>query len=117
MLFSISGFTFVKELTLDVQNVIAPPKPKSAFREKASSFDAGKSPTKADGKSELLSSGERATEDDRPDTNNTEHTARTPPDSPAGSNAAASPSKEFRDFRMRDFNINNGSPHAFDTQR
>ncbi|XP_057809345.1 uncharacterized protein LOC131023777 [Salvia miltiorrhiza] len=117
--FEDEGFTYVKELTLEVQNVIAPPKPKSAFREKVSSFHnstTGKSPSKADDNSELPSSVERGTEDDRPETNNSEHTARTPPDSPAGSNAVASPSKEFRDLRMnRDFNMN-GSPHAFDTQ-
>lgn len=117
--FVLLGFTYVKELTLEVQNVIAPPKPKSAFREKVSSFHnstTGKSPAKADDNSELPSSVER-TEDDRPETNNSEHTARTPPDSPAGSNAVASPSKEFRDLRMnKDFNMN-GSPHAFDTQR
>lgn len=116
--FEDEGFTYVKELTLEVQNVIAPPKPKSAFREKVTSFansGTGKSPSKADDNSELPSSGEKVTEDDRPDTNNSEHTARTPPDSPAGSNAAASPSKEFRDLRMKDFNIN-GSPHAFDSQ-
>lgn len=113
--FEDEGFTYVKELTLEVQNVIAPPKPKSAFREKVTLFD-GKSPAQTDDKAESPSSGKRATEDDRQDTNNSEHTARTPPDSPAGSNAVASPSKEFRDFRInKDFNIN-GSPHAFDTQ-
>ncbi|XP_042016866.1 intersectin-2-like isoform X2 [Salvia splendens] len=114
------GFTYVKELTLEVQNVIAPPKLKSAFREKVSSLHSsttGRSPSKADDNSELPSSVERVTEDDRPETNNSEHTARTPPDSPVGSNAVASPSKEFRDLRIhKDFNIN-GSPHAFDTQR
>ncbi|KAL1540699.1 epidermal growth factor receptor substrate 15-like isoform X1 [Salvia divinorum] len=118
--FEIEGFTYVKELTLEVQNVIAPPKLKSAFREKVSSLHnrtTGRSPSKADDNSELPSSVERVTEDDRPETNNnSEHTARTPPDSPAGSNAVASPSKEFRDLRMhKDFNMN-GSPHAFDTQ-
>ena len=120
MVLIIVGFTYVKELTLEVQNVIAPPKLKSAFREKVSSFHnstTGKSPSKADNNSELPSSVERVTEDDRLETNNSEHTARTPPDSPAGNNAVASPSKEFRDLRMnKDFNMN-GSPHAFDTQR
>ncbi|XP_042038142.1 epidermal growth factor receptor substrate 15-like 1 [Salvia splendens] len=117
--FEDEGFTYVKELTLEVQNVIAPPKLKSAFREKVSSFHnstTGKSPFKADNNSELPSSVERVTEDDRLETNNSEHTARTPPDSPAGNNAVASPSKEFRDLRMnKDFNMN-GSPYAFDNQ-
>lgn len=39
-----SGFTFVKELTLDVQNVIAPPKEKSQV-EAASKVESPKSPT------------------------------------------------------------------------
>ncbi|KAL8549990.1 hypothetical protein ACS0TY_008712 [Phlomoides rotata] len=109
--FEDEGFTYVKELTLEVQNVIAPPKPKSGFREQVTLSDnsaTAKSPSKGDDKSELLSSGERVPENDRPDGNNSEQTARTPPDSPAGSNTF-SPSKESRDMR-------NGSPHAFDTQ-
>lgn len=120
MLFIISGFTYVKELTLEVQNVIAPPKPRSAFREKVTLFDNSttvKSPSKADDKSELPSSGERVPENDRPDADNSEQTARSPPDSPAGSNTVVSPSKGFQDMRTtKDISVN-GSPHAFDTQR
>lgn len=113
ILFIISGFTYVKELTVEVENVVAPPKPKSGFREQVTLSDSSataKSPSKGDDKSELSSSVERVFENDRPDSNNSEQTARTPPDSPAGSNTAISPSKDFRDMR-------NGSPHAFDTQR
>ncbi|KAG6403319.1 hypothetical protein SASPL_135536 [Salvia splendens] len=114
--FDAKRFTYVKELTLEVQNVIAPPKLKSSFREKVSSLHnstTGKSTSMADDNSELPSSMERVTVRE---TNNSEHTARTPPDSPVGSNAVASPSKEFRDLRIhKDFNMN-GSPHAFDTQ-
>ena len=95
--------------------MIAPPKLKYSFREKVSSLHNnmnGRSPSKADDNSELPSSVEGVTEDDRPETNNSEYTARTPPDC----NAVASPSKEFRDLRIhKDFNMN-GSPRAFDTQ-
>ncbi|PPD87905.1 hypothetical protein GOBAR_DD15155 [Gossypium barbadense] len=38
--FEDEGFTFVKELTLDVQNVIAPPKPKSSLVQKETAADA-----------------------------------------------------------------------------
>ncbi|KAK8346185.1 hypothetical protein V6Z12_A07G197100 [Gossypium hirsutum] len=38
--FEDEGFTFVKELTLDVQNVIAPPKPKSSLVKKETAADA-----------------------------------------------------------------------------
>lgn len=119
-LFSISGFTYDKELTLEVQNVIAPPKPKSALiREKLnSSMNNGtvKSPSKADDKSELPSSGERIPENNSPNGHNMEQIGRSPPDSPAGSNAVMSPSNESHDRRTIDTNVN-GSPHAFDTQR
>ncbi|GFQ06754.1 uncharacterized calcium-binding protein c800.10c [Phtheirospermum japonicum] len=118
--FEDEGFTYVKELTLEVQNVIAPPKPKSALiREHVSSLDNSgtvKSPSKADDTSELPSSGERVHENERINTHNPEQTARSPPDSPAGNKTVVSPPKEIQDLRLRDFNIN-GSPHAFDTQK
>lgn len=106
--FSISGFTFVKELTLDVENVIAPPKPKTPLvREKVMPTvvsGTAKSPSKADDKSELQDS------EDLGDT-------ASPPVSPAKSNAVESPSKEIQELRtMKDYNLN-GSPHAFDTER
>ncbi|KAK4409522.1 EH domain-containing protein 2 [Sesamum angolense] len=104
------GFSYVKELTLDVENVIAPPKPKTALiREKVTSLDNSstiKSHSKTD-KSVLPGSGETIPDNDRPDNHNLEQTARSPPDSPAGNNAVMRPSK--------DINLN-GSPHAFDTQ-
>ncbi|KAL3627051.1 hypothetical protein CASFOL_028414 [Castilleja foliolosa] len=115
----VSGFTNVKELTLELQNVIAPPKPKSALiREHVSSLDNSgtvKSPSKADDTRELPSSGERVHEDERLITHKPEQTTRSTPDSPAGSKTVVSPSKEIHDLRLRDFNIN-GSPHAFDSQ-
>ncbi|KAK6154047.1 hypothetical protein DH2020_013686 [Rehmannia glutinosa] len=117
--FEDEGFTYVKELTLEVENVIAPPKPKSALiREQVTSLDNSgtvKSPSKADDTSDLPNSGGRVHENDRLNTHNPEQTVKSPPDSPAGSNTAVSPSKEIQDLRTRDYNIN-GSPHAFDTQ-
>ncbi|KAI3472511.1 hypothetical protein Pfo_031075 [Paulownia fortunei] len=116
--FEDEGFTHVNELTLDVQNVIAPPKPKSSLtREKVTPLDNSgtlRSPSKADDESELPSSEEKLPENERPNAN-IEQTARSRPDSPTGSNAVESPSKELRDLRTRDINVN-GSPRAFDAQ-
>ncbi|KAL0396134.1 UNVERIFIED_CONTAM: EH domain-containing protein 2 [Sesamum calycinum] len=68
--FEDEGFSYVKELTLDVENVIAPPKPKTALiREKVTSLDNSstiKSHSKTD-KSELPGSGETIPDNDRPD--------------------------------------------------
>ncbi|XP_022879738.1 epidermal growth factor receptor substrate 15-like 1 isoform X2 [Olea europaea var. sylvestris] len=119
--FEDEGFTFVKDLTLEVQNVIAPPKPKSSlFREKTVTAlnDSGavKSPSNADEKSEVFSAGVRTPEAEGTNTHNLDKTARSPPDSPVGSNVVKSPSKEFRDPQTRkDINVN-GSPHAFENQ-
>ncbi|KAL3651943.1 hypothetical protein CASFOL_004945 [Castilleja foliolosa] len=117
--FEDEGFIYVKELTLEVQNVIAPPKPKSALiREHVPSLDNSgtvKSPSKPDDTSELPNPGEGVHKNERLNTHKPDQTARSPPDSPVRSKTVVSPSKEIRDLRLRDFNIN-GSPHAFDTQ-
>ncbi|XP_011096959.1 intersectin-1 isoform X1 [Sesamum indicum] len=118
--FEDEGFSYVKELTLDVENVVAPPKPKTALiRERVTSLDNSstvKSHSKTDEKSELPGSGETVPDNDRPDTHNLEQTDRSPPDSPAGNNTVTRPSKELQDHVIsKDINLN-GSPHAFDTQ-
>ncbi|GER47015.1 calcium-binding EF hand family protein [Striga asiatica] len=104
--FEDEGFTYVKELTLEVENVIAPPKPKSALiREQVHLLDkkdAAKSPSKAD-------------ENSRASTHDQEQTARSSPDSSSESKAAVSPTKEIHDLRTRDIHVN-VSPRAFDTQ-
>ncbi|KAL3838817.1 hypothetical protein ACJIZ3_023408 [Penstemon smallii] len=120
--FEDEGFTYVKELTLDVQNVIAPPKPKSALIKEqvtpsdGSGTDTVKSPSKAEDESELPSSGKRLPENERSNAIDLEQTARSPPDSPAGSNAVENPSMGSWDMpKLKDINVN-GSPHAFDTK-
>ncbi|GER37051.1 calcium-binding EF hand family protein [Striga asiatica] len=111
--FEDEGFTYVKELTLEVENVPAPPKPKSALiREQIHSLDKkdiAKSPSNADDSSEPPISDERAHENESLQTHNSEQTAKSSPDSPSGSKTTVSPTK------ARDVNAN-GSPHAFDTQ-
>ncbi|CAA0813439.1 Calcium-binding EF hand family protein [Striga hermonthica] len=117
--FEDEGFTYVKELTLEVENVLAPPKPKSALiREQIHSLekkDIAKSPSRTDDNSEPPISGERAHENESLKTHNPEQTAKSSPDSPSGSKTAVSPTKEIHDRRTRDVNVN-GSPRAFDTQ-
>ncbi|KAK4360473.1 hypothetical protein RND71_019425 [Anisodus tanguticus] len=104
-------FTFVKELTLDVQNIIAPPKPKSSLvREKASSLndhDTGKSSADADtdAKAEKLPNPVKSREMTDVET---AHAAR----SPTRSNAVKSPSKEFEESPKRKDSTFDGSPHA-----
>ncbi|XP_016457705.2 uncharacterized protein LOC107781505 [Nicotiana tabacum] len=112
--FDDEDFTFVKELTLDVQNVIAPPKPKCPLvREKASSLndhDTGKSSADAgtDAKAEKLPSPVKARESDV----ETAHAARSPADSPTRSSAVESPSKEFEESLNRKDSTFDGSPNA-----
>ncbi|KAL7231191.1 hypothetical protein ACSBR2_009457 [Camellia fascicularis] len=104
--FEDEGFTFVKELTLDVENVVAPPKSKSSsVVSKASSTKEGVhvSSANADHKSETPpSGGERI----RDDAHSEVGIARSPPGSP--SHAQNSPSS-------KNFSAD-GSPHARETQ-
>ncbi|KAM3343005.1 actin cytoskeleton-regulatory complex protein PAN1 isoform X1 [Capsicum galapagoense] len=113
-------FTFVKELTLEVQNVIAPPKPKSSLvREKASSLNdhaTGKSSADAstDAKSDKLPSPvrDRAMSDGE-----TAHTARSSTKNPTRSNAVESPSKEFEESINRKETTFDGSPRAAQSEQ
>ncbi|PHT90978.1 hypothetical protein T459_06091 [Capsicum annuum] len=117
--FEDEGFTFVKELTLDVKNVIAPPKPKfSLVREKASSLaehDSGKSSADADtdAKIDKLPKHVQARGvSDVESAHGREQTARSPTDSPSRSNAVESPTKESQESMYgKDVNFD-GSPHG-----
>ncbi|XP_075483105.1 uncharacterized protein LOC142523259 isoform X2 [Primulina tabacum] len=116
--FEDEGFQYVKELTLEIENVIAPPKPKSALiREKVTPLDnsgSAKSPSEDNKKSDMPGSGDRLPQNERPYNQNLEQTVRSPPDSPAGS-AFDSPSYKLPELKlMKDVNIN-GSPYGFDT--
>lgn len=87
-----AGFTFVKDLTLDVQNVLAPPKQKSlpvqnkpAFQNESSSSTTGVKDKKSDNESIDQDKGK---------------IVKSPPDSPGSI-------KIFQDFPPEDM-----SPHA-----
>ncbi|XP_059643375.1 uncharacterized protein LOC132285223 [Cornus florida] len=114
--FEDEGFSFVKELTLDVQNVIAPPKPKSSsVCNKASSTDkdATVSSSNDDGKSEKPpSSGGRIAEDESAHAQSEEGVARSPPESLSGRNGLDSPSDRHQDSPQFKKNTRqDGSPH------
>ncbi|XAR73673.1 hypothetical protein NMG60_11007723 [Bertholletia excelsa] len=112
--FEDEGFTFVKELTLDVQNVIAPPKGKSLTVEKKASptkADVTDVATNADSKLEALQSGEEVSTDDA---HRDEGVSRSPPDSPA--HASESPSERLQNSPAKKIFNADGSPHATGTQ-
>lgn len=138
-LYHFPGFTFVKELTLEVQNVVAPPKPKSSSVKNETSsnkHDATASSSNIDSKSEKdasegkdateekgaskekdASKGEEISENESAHEQNEDGLARGRPNSSAGSGATENQSKEVQDFQiMKDIGAD-GSPQAKETQR
>ncbi|EOX90642.1 Calcium-binding EF hand family protein, putative isoform 2 [Theobroma cacao] len=106
--FEDEGFTFVKELTLDVQNVIAPPKPKTSSVQKETP-----SATADDAKTEKVpSTSERIPEKDLANDQSEDGLAKSPSESPAVSSTADKPSQEFQDSHDTKSSVANGSPHA-----
>ncbi|KVH88235.1 epidermal growth factor receptor substrate 15-like 1 [Cynara cardunculus var. scolymus] len=118
--FEDEGFTFVKELTLDVQNVIAPPKPKSLPLQNKSTFrDNGSttvSASDANHKPEKLTVAEDKTPDNESTEQKKDSSGKTPPDSPASRNAAETPPKIFQDVSVEKNTGEDNSPHAIKTQ-
>ncbi|GAA0164120.1 membrane traffic protein [Lithospermum erythrorhizon] len=112
--FEDEGFTIDKELTLDVQNVLAPPKPKiPLLRDKsASAFDSKTrdSPIDSDTLEKLPDYEKRIPEDERTDDQDDEQRARSPLDSPARSNAIESQSNGFQDSQFKKDGSFDGSP-------
>ena len=103
----LSGFTFVKELTLDVQNVIAPPKPKSLLVQKETA-----SATAADVSSDKVpNTGERIPEKDLANDQSEDGLAKSPSGSAAVSSTADEQSQEFQDVHVTK-SATDGSPHA-----
>lgn len=117
-----SGFTSVKELTLDVQNVIAPPREKfkSVTNEKDSTID---SPTaasllNADVKPEKSPiTDEQTVENESAHNISEDGSAKSAPNSPARSAAIASPPREFPDFNFDKAMDPDASPRDKDYQR
>lgn len=131
----LAEFALVKEYTLDVQNIIAPPKQKlpAAVNTKALDADSPKSVTspKSDDKSEKPKSDDKS---EKPQTTN-EHgvgngsvynksedgSVKSAPNSPFASSAVGSPHRDFVDSEVRktsDEDISPGDQDAMqDTQR
>ncbi|XP_071713857.1 uncharacterized protein [Rutidosis leptorrhynchoides] len=111
--FEDEGFTFVKELTLDVQNIIAPPKPKSlppvqnkhTFGDNGTTTDANHQPEK------LTAAGDGTLDDESDDKKRT-GSVKSPPDSPAGMKAPETPPKKIFNEKSTS---EDGSPHAVKT--
>ncbi|KAK9286711.1 hypothetical protein L1049_015114 [Liquidambar formosana] len=117
--FEDDGFTFVKELTLEVQNVIAPPRTKSTSvtKEKASTVD---SPTADSSNADIKSDnppsmGERALENGSAFNKNEDDSARSALGSPAARSAIDSPSRGSPDSHFGKPRSADASPHAKET--
>ncbi|XP_043712719.1 actin cytoskeleton-regulatory complex protein PAN1-like isoform X3 [Telopea speciosissima] len=119
--FEDEGFSFVKELTLDVQNVVAPPKPKpSSVRKEKDSSDEGlttASSPNADTKSEKpMSTVDRNGENGSAYAQSEDGSARSAPASPTGRSTVESPSHHFGDNHFAKSIGADGSPHAKETE-
>lgn len=109
--FEDEGFTFVKELTLDVQNVVAPPKTKTPpIRKETTNEGANKSDAKSD---KVSSTNEKSPYNDA---EAEEGSTISTPRSPSGRSILESPSEEFHESRFRKSISGDGSPHGKDTQ-
>ncbi|CAL9022999.1 unnamed protein product [Prunus brigantina] len=100
--FEDEGFTVVKELTLDVPNVLAPPKQKSspAQKEKAPTVEsptAASSPKVNENSEKPQSADGRVVENGAAYDKNENDSAKSAPNSPFASSTVGSPSREFSD--------------------
>ncbi|XP_008235807.1 PREDICTED: epidermal growth factor receptor substrate 15-like 1 [Prunus mume] len=100
--FEDEGFTVVKELTLDVPNVLAPPKQKSspAQKEKAPTVEsptAASSPKVNENSEKPQSADGRVVENGAAYDKNENDSAKSAPNSPLASSTVGSPSREFSD--------------------
>lgn len=114
------GFEFVKDLTLDVKNVIAPPKSKAPLVRKETSQADDRVPEPSSnngGKSENLRDGESNPKHEFENAHREDDVARSPLHSPSSKNAVESPSKNFQDSPSKKGINSDGSPHATDMQR
>ncbi|KAM3695848.1 hypothetical protein ACB098_07G165000 [Castanea mollissima] len=118
--FEDEGFSFVKELTLDVQNVIAPPKEKSksASNEKASTVE---SPTAASPKADVKvekphTMDEQAVENGSTYNRSEDESVKSAPSSPFARSAVESPPREFPDSNFDKAHSADASPSNKDFQ-
>lgn len=110
--FEDEGYTYVKELTLDVQNVIAPPKEKSLPVQNKSAFRDENSTTVSS--TDTKEKSEKVQPDSKPVEQHIDNIEKTPPDSPVSVNSTESPTI-FRDSSPR--SVNTQSESAFPDER
>ncbi|XP_038723907.1 actin cytoskeleton-regulatory complex protein PAN1-like isoform X2 [Tripterygium wilfordii] len=114
--FEDEGFTFVKELTLDVQNIRAPPRPKStSIQKQVTSTNEGSNNSSNDiSKSEkVLSTGGQISEESAND--QTENGVLKSPESPNGDTAKDSDSQHINSHPNGSAGAD-GLPHVRDTE-
>lgn len=117
-----SGFTVVKELTLDVPNVLAPPKQKSspAQKEKAPTVEsptAASSPQVNENSEKPQSADGRVVENGAAYDKNENDSAKSAPNSPFASSTVGSPSREFSDSNFGKTTGADASPREKEFQR
>ncbi|KAF1868776.1 hypothetical protein Lal_00036214 [Lupinus albus] len=112
-------FAFVKEFTLDVKNIIAPPKQKlpSAVNRKTSDIDSPRleASPKSDGKSEKpQTTDEQEVGNGSVDNKSEDGSTKSAPNSPFAKSTIASPHGDFADSNIRTAD-EDSSPHDQDT--
>ncbi|XP_058098605.1 actin cytoskeleton-regulatory complex protein pan1-like [Magnolia sinica] len=95
--FEDEGFVPVKELTVDVENIVAPPRTKPTWKDKTPDESFGvTSSSDVDGKMEKpTSTGEQVAESGQAYAHSEDGSARSPPESPSVKISHESPSQEF----------------------
>lgn len=118
--FDDEGFTFVKELTLDVQNIIAPPKQKSTTSQNKESSTiesptANASPS-VDVKSDKAESVDERVVENGSAHNKSEDLGKSAPNSPIASSAIGSPTGDFSDSYFGETIGSDASPRDKETK-
>ncbi|XP_071724417.1 uncharacterized protein [Rutidosis leptorrhynchoides] len=108
--FDDEGYTIVKELTLDVENVIAPPKTKSSPTSKETS-----APKDDATKEKSSNTDERNPENESATDQSKDGLVKTPPESPAGRSPAGRDAGESHSPQFGGVTFD-GSPHSKDSK-
>lgn len=117
--FPLSGFAIEKDLTVDGENIVAPPTPARFWNDKTSTDEAfdGRSSSNLDsGMDQPSSTGERMTEGGSTYAQSEDDLARSPPGSPHGRSSLESPSQEFTATHFKNLSAD-ASPRTKGSQR
>ncbi|XP_042483501.1 uncharacterized protein LOC122063875, partial [Macadamia integrifolia] len=119
--FEDEGFSFVKELTLDVQNVVAPPKSKSTsvWKERGSSDEGlttASDPNADDKPEKPVITVDQNAENGSAYAQSEDGSARSAPASPTGRSTVESPSQDSGENHFAKNIGTDGSPHGKETE-